>query len=114
MDILDLQRIFINELLKGVESPWDRLEVHYEYFVWEGDAIVNYTSEAIEGQNARELELSLEASTILRALHDCKPEGQAEPWTWLEFSLDKSGAYKFDYKYGVPPLAAEEIKYPDA
>lgn len=113
MNMIDLQHKFINAILENVDGPWDRLEVHYEYFVWEGDAIVNYTSEAIEGQTARELELSFEASAILRALHDCKPEGQTEPWTWLEFTLDSTGTYKFDYKYGVPPLAAEEIKYPD-
>jgi hypothetical protein len=53
----------------------------------------------------------VDALDVLLDLQQCNPAGQSERWTWFEFRLDSSGAYEFDYKYGTPPLAAEEMKH---
>jgi hypothetical protein len=111
MNMLELQEKFIGELLSGVKGPWDKVELHYEYFEWEGDVIENYISKIYRDQSAEHLSLSVDALDILLALRQCRPEGQSEQWTWFEFRIDSKGAYKFDYKYDTPPLAAEEIKH---
>jgi hypothetical protein len=111
MNMLELQEKFIEELLKGVRGAWSRIEIHYEYFEWDGDVFENYISKIYQGQAAEHLSLSVDALDVLLDLQQCKPAGQSEQWTWFEFRLDSSGAYEFDYKYGTPPLAAEEMKH---
>jgi arginyl-tRNA synthetase len=49
MNMLELQEKFIEELLKGVRGAWSRIEIHYEYFEWEGDVFENYISKIYQG-----------------------------------------------------------------
>jgi hypothetical protein len=109
--ILALQEAFIAALIKEVPDAWDRIEVHYEHFEWQGQTLEKYISNLILGGQASELPLSLEMLDLLVELQAHPPEGQFEKWTWLEFELDATGRYKFDYKYGTPPLAAKSMKY---
>jgi hypothetical protein len=46
----------------------------------------------------------------LRALRECRPQGQDEDWTSVAVSLERSGAYRFEYGYGVPSFAAQRMK----
>lgn len=57
------------------------------------------------------MRLPQEALDVLEELQKQIPEGQDEPWTWLEFSLESDGKYQFKYRYGMPPLIAEQLKY---
>jgi hypothetical protein len=109
--VLALQEAFIAALLKEVPDAWDRIEIHYEHFEWQGRTLEKYISRSTRGGQAQELPLSLEMLDLLVELQQHAPEGQAEKWTWLEFTLDPSGHYKFDYRYGMPPLAAKSVKY---
>lgn len=63
------------------------------------------------GGDQTPLRLSLDALAILAELQQQRPEGHADPWTWLEFVLDSAGQYRFEYKYDVPPLVAEQFMY---
>jgi hypothetical protein len=85
--------------------------VHYEHYPWNGQTIEKYIAKAIVEHETRDISLSLNAIDLLADLNSCLPEGQSERWTWLIFRMDNSGKYKFDYKYGVPPLAGKSIKY---
>jgi hypothetical protein len=111
MLMLQLQEKFIAELTKSAGEEWDRIDIHYEYFPWQGTVIENYTSKVTSGEAARQLPLSFDVLEVVLALNECKPEGQTEKWTWFEFTMESDGSYKFEYKYGMPPLAADEIKY---
>src|SRR5688572_1631925 len=111
MEMIQLQERFIGELLVSAPRDWDRIEVHYERFSWKGQWLEKYMSKALQGAQTKQISLTLEALDILTELNGCIPNGQSEPWTWVEFRLDKDGGYKFDYKYGTPPLAAESIKH---
>jgi hypothetical protein len=48
---------------------------------------------------------------LLVELQQHPPQCQADKWTWLEFTLDNSGRYAFNYQYGTPPLTAKSLKY---
>lgn len=111
MNMLELQEKFIGIVVKGAPATWDRIEIHYENYDQDGEKIVKTISKAIAGQGSDRLRLPLEGLRLLDELKTQIPAGQSEPWTWLEFSLDRQGKYKFDYKYGVPPLVAEALKY---
>lgn len=108
---LALQEAFIAALVNEVSAGWDRIEIHYENFEWQGKALEKYISKSIRGEQARELPLSLEMLDVLVELQRHPPEGQTEKWTWIEFTIDNAGRYSFDYKYGTPPLAAKSLKY---
>jgi hypothetical protein len=109
MDMLQRQEQFIGALLEPISEPWERIEVHYENFTWADGSSEKYVATRYVGDEPADLDLSLEAIEALEALQEQPPEGQDEPWTWLTFVIDDTGAYHFDYRYGVPPLTAEEM-----
>lgn len=109
MDMLKLQEQFIGELLNAVTEPWDRITVHYERYQWSGDSSEMYMAHRHLGPEQSDIDLPLEALDALIALQEHPPQGQSEPWTWVEFTIDQTGQYHFDYRYGVPPLTAREI-----
>ena len=108
--MLAAQEQFISELLDGIDDPWDRIEVHYENYVWGGEHSEIYVANRFLGDHKTDVDLSLEALDTLAALKAHRPEGQDEPWTWLTFTLDAQGHYHFNYQYGVPPYVAREIE----
>ena len=110
MDMLQLQEQFINEVVEGIERPWTSLHVHYEHYRWSGGTSEKYTASLKDGEDEDDLDLTLEAIDCLLEMQKQIPAGQAEPWTWLEFSLDETGRYSFDFKYGVPPMTEASLR----
>jgi hypothetical protein len=111
MNTLALQEAFIAVLLKEAPATWERIEIHYEHFEWQGKTFEKYISNTIRSGQATDLPLSLEMLDLLVELQQHPPQGQADKWTWLEFTLDDSGHYAFNYQYGTPPLTAKSLKY---
>ncbi|MCP3098694.1 hypothetical protein LZ198_07365 [Myxococcus sp. K15C18031901] len=109
MDMLALQEQFIEALLEAVPEPWERLEVHYEKFAWGGEDSEIYVANRFLGEQKADMDLTMEALDALEALRGHRPQGQAEPWTWLVFSIEATGQYHFDFRYGVPPFIAREM-----
>ncbi|MCY1075835.1 hypothetical protein [Archangium lansingense] len=109
MDMLELQEQFIGALLDAVPEPWERIEVQYENFAWSDDRSEIYVANRFLAGEKADVDLSLEAIEALAALQAHPPEGQGEPWTWLTFTINATGEYHFDYRYGVPPLIAREM-----
>src|SRR2546430_1873153 len=99
MDMIRLQEKFIGEIAGNLDVPWDRIEIHYELFERKGDVMEKYVSQIHHGQQSGPLPLSHEALEVLLALNRCKPDGQAQRWTWFDFTLASDGTYRFDYEY---------------
>jgi hypothetical protein len=109
MTPVELQEKFIDEVLRCVRVDWDRIEVHYEYYVWKGNVLQQFTAQSFQGTAATDIDLSFAAANLMQEMRDSKPEGQAEHWTSMDFKLDGTGKFKFDYGYGLPPMAARTI-----
>ncbi len=110
MDMLNLQEKFISEMLKGINRPWDSIKVHYENCEVNGEISEMNTARLQSSDGEHDFDLSLDAMDCLVELKNHLPQGQSEPWTWVEFFIDKMGRYKFDYKYGLPPLTSDYLK----
>ena len=111
MSRIELQEKFIRALLAPVPSDWKSIHVHYEYFILDGMRFEKYVAKANSERGTVEFDPSLDAIDVLIELNAVPPQGQSEKWTWLEFSIDRSGKYKFDYKYGTPPMVAAELSH---
>lgn len=111
MEMIELQNRFAARLTGSVKQPWDEIRVHYENAEIGGLHRVVFTSVLLVHGARQDLNLQLEALDLLEELKQCKPQGQADEWVWLEFIIDKTGKYKFEYKYDNPPLIMEQIKY---
>jgi len=111
MEMIELQNQFAARVARSAKSAWDEIRIHYENAPVEGVPREVYTSTFVHNGARQELKLPLEAIDLLVQLKQSKPQGQAEEWVWLEFFMDKTGKYKFDYKYDNPPLIMEQLKY---
>lgn len=111
MEMLALQNEFAVRVASSVKSPWDEIRVHYENAEVEGMPREVFTASLRLNGAKQDINLALEALDLLVKLQQFPPQGQAERWTWLEFFMDKAGKYRFDYKYGNPPLIMEQVKY---
>ncbi|WP_046972045.1 hypothetical protein [Dyella japonica] len=110
MDMIELQAAFVRKVIQALKAPWQAVSIHYENYPLNGRRHEVFTS-TFEGDGVKEeFRLSLEAIDVLAELQKQKPESQEE-WTWVEFSMDHSGKYCFEYKYGVPPFVAEQLRY---
>lgn len=89
----------------------DEIRIHYENAPVAGVTREVFTASFLFNGTKQELKLSLEAIDLLVELKKNKPQGQAEEWLWVEFFMDKTGKYKFDYMYDDPPLIREQVKY---
>jgi len=108
--LLELQQEFIREVLRCVQvEEWDRIEIHYEFYVWEGVDLEQSTSNSFVGDVRTDLDLSFDAIELAFAMRNAKPDGQAEHWTSMDFRIDSTGKFSFDYGYGLPPMAARTI-----
>ncbi|MBF5043324.1 hypothetical protein FGE12_13080 [Aggregicoccus sp. 17bor-14] len=114
MSLVELQQRFIREVLAGVDGAWDRIEVHFEYYVWKGDVLRQSTSVSFLDGKESDVDLSFDAFELMCELRNAKPEGQAEHWTSMDFRIDSTGKFTFDHGYGVPPMAARTIEAQDA
>ena len=115
MEMVDLQDEFAVLVARSVTSPWDEIRVHYENAeiggvpreVFSASVLVNGAEQPLK----RPLTLPLGALDLLAKLQQQKPRGQSQKWVWAEFSIDKTGKYRFDYKYDDPPLIMEQLKH---
>lgn len=111
MEMIDLQNKFATRIANSMKSAWDEIWIHYENAIVEGEAREVFSASFVSNGVKNSFNLPLDAVDILVDLKRCKPENQADEWLWLEFFIDKTGKYKFDYKYEDPPLIMREIKY---
>ena len=111
MNILELQDKFVVELLRPIKSRWDTIQVHYENMTVDGNNREIYTAMQIVDGERNQFNPTLEALDLLLELKKCKPNGQADEWTWLEFTAENTGKYKFDFMYDLPPHIATALKY---
>jgi len=107
--LVELQQQFIQEVVRCIQVEWDRVEIHYEFYVYEEDDLEQSTSVSICGDARTDLDLSFDVVELMFAMRKAKPEGQAEHWTSMDFRLDSTGKFSFDYGYGIPPMAARTI-----
>jgi hypothetical protein len=111
MEMLELQNKFAAMVAGRMKSAWDEIRVHYENAPVGNVAREVFTATFMLNGAKQQLKLPLEAIDLLVQLKQSKPQGQTEEWGWLEFFLDKTGKYKFDFKYDDPPLLMEQLKY---
>lgn len=109
MDSLDMQKKLVMELVNLVQDPWDAIEVHYEYFVWDGNVMEQYTAVSIAEGLRTTLDLPWALSDLMLEMHDTKPHGQGGSWTSMDLKIEPTGKYKFDFGYDTPPMAARRI-----
>lgn len=109
--MIDLQDKFAARVAGLVKSPWDEIQVHYENAEMAGVPREVFTASLLLNGAKQSIKLPLDVLDLLLKLKQLKPHGQSEGWVWLEFFIDKTGQYKFDYKYGNPPLIMEQVKY---
>lgn len=109
MNLIQTQEQFIAALLDSILEPWDKIEVHYENYIWDNKLSEIYVAHRFFNGEKFDIDLSLEAFDTLDVLQQQIPDGQNEHWTWFIFLINSEGQYIFEYKYGVPPLIAVEI-----
>jgi hypothetical protein len=113
MTMIELQDKFAIELASSMTSRWDSIKIHYENMTVGGEVYELFTAFYYVGEIEHQFNLGIQALDTLIELKKHLPLGQAEKWTWFEFEFSSSGKYQFDYKYDMPPLIANELKYAD-
>lgn len=108
-EAMSLQAKFARTVASSIKSPWDRLEVHYENILWKEMLFEKYRSAYFASERKFDLPLSLDAIDVLVALKHAVSDVH-EPWTHLVFNLHSSGKFDYDFKYGMPPMTADELK----
>jgi hypothetical protein len=111
--MIELQNEIVAEIAGCVVGDWDELLVHYENYVFKKSLYEIHASVSVLNGIRSDLKLSVEAIFLLGDLKGHRPVGQDEEWTWLELAVERSGKYKFHYKYGVPPLVEKTLKFAD-
>ncbi|SFH72271.1 hypothetical protein SAMN04515618_102132 [Collimonas sp. OK307] len=111
MNMLELQDKFAAELMSSVKARWDLIQVHYENMAVDGESHEIFLAFYFVDGMKNQFNLNLKCLDVLLDLSKRQPESQAEKWTWFEFVIDSAGKYKFNYKYGMPPHLATELKY---
>lgn len=108
--LIETQEKLVFALAKEVTGKWDAIKIHYEYILLNGIQFEKYIAQKLVSGSVIDINLSLDMIDCFIELNEITPEGQSEKWSWLEFTLESSGKYYFDYKYGIPPLVSESIK----
>jgi hypothetical protein len=112
MEMIDLQNRFAAMVVSLAKVPWDEIRIRYENANVDGIPREIHTSSTVSNGIKQRLKLPLQTLDILLELQKCKPQGQSDCWTWLEFVIvHKTGKYKFDYHYDNPPMIMEQAKY---
>jgi hypothetical protein len=111
MEIIELQNAIAQQLALSVEEAWDSIQFHYENATVDGLNREIFVAVFFNDGIKNQFTPTLEALDLFLTLRNSQPEGQNEEWTWLEFILERTGTYKFDYKYGLPPQIEIAIKY---
>jgi hypothetical protein len=117
MRALELQDKFARQVYLPIGEKWDSIHVHYENSVMDGTPYEIFRADYFVDSVRKDFTPSLESLDVLIELQRNQPEGQEEKWTWLEFRMTNTGQYKFEFKYGIPPHTAEQMRFaktPDA
>ena len=109
MPLVELQQQFIREVVHCIQVEWDRVEIHNEFYVHEGTDLEQSTSVSFLRDAWADLDLSFDVLELIFAMRNAKPEGQTEHWTSMDFRLDSTGKFSFEYGYGIPSMAARTI-----
>lgn len=107
--LLALQERVVGEVVGSVAVAWERLELQYERYEMPGEVCEKYVANSFAGTVQTDVDLTIEALDALAELQRHPPAGQAEVWTWLVLSVDASGRFRFDFRYGIPPHTAAEL-----
>ena len=107
---IELQERFIAELLEGIQQDWTEINLTFEYFTWKGNTYKKFLAKGFNGSESFQYHLSLEALDLLVELNKQMSEDGKEAWSWLVFTLNDSGKYDFDFKYGIPPMTEEMLR----
>lgn len=110
MNMIALQEKFVVELLKPIGTSWDAVNIHFEHTEVNGNEFTKYIAKIYKNGILEQFDPSLDAIDILIEINETPPVGQQEKWSWVEFSIDSDGKYKFDYRYGIPPLVADTLR----
>ena len=112
MEMIDLQNQFAASVVSLAKGLWDEIRIRYENANVDGIPREVYSSSIVANGVKQRLTLPLRTLDVLLELQKCKPQGQSDYWTWLEFVIVyKTGKYKFDYHYDNPPMIMEQVKY---
>jgi hypothetical protein len=104
---------FISELVETAPEGWERILLKFEYYPWKGRNIEKYQCFCFISNLKSQFHPSLEAVDELILIHKLLADANPEPWTHCEFELLSTGAYNFDFKYGMPPLTKIMLKTSD-
>jgi hypothetical protein len=113
-DLVALQERVVLKIVEGLPQDWSSYELEYEYYVHDGELLEQYKSRCFAG--GRKLDwhaLPFDALALLPELHAAFVKAGREPWTHIKLELARGGSYEFNFLYGVPPLAADDLKYRD-
>ena len=106
----DTEARFVSAVADLADPAWERIEVVYERFPWRGLVLEKFESFYFVETRQFELPLSILASDLLVELQEeVGASGTAAPWTWLRFNVDRAGPHRFEFRYGVTPLAAGSL-----
>ena len=107
----ELYTTFVTEITDSAPSGWDSIELNFEYFRWKGNLFEKYQCFSFSRGNKLQFDPSLEALDELIDIHKAMSNVMPEQWTHCQFIIDSSGKYNFEFKYGMPPLTKEMLKY---
>lgn len=110
MNILELQNNSIQELLFDVGEDWEKVSLHYEYFMWKGSQFEKYVAKKFRKDGGYDqFDLGVESLDALMALNKAMIKDD-ESWTSCDIAIDSTGKYNFDFGYGMPELVKDMLQ----
>ncbi len=106
----ELQDAVVLGLSKDIGSEWDSLSVHYENYSHNGAKMEIYVSSFLTKGLKNDFELSLESCDLLIELQSNMQDSTGSTWSFIDLIAESSGKYNFEYGYGMPPLAREQLE----
>jgi hypothetical protein len=106
MDMVEMQRKYVEFIIAKLPPGWDVIKIHFEYITVDEVQHNRYVCEVFTGEERTDFAPPFKATTLLTDANDNIPVGQ-ERWTWIEITIYDGDRYNFDYRYGAPPLLTE-------
>ena len=110
MELTNLYKNLIDELLHDLKDDWDYVEVNFEYFPWKGDNMEVHKSKFYKNNIKHEFTISLDVNDVFIDINNKMAEDGKERLTSCHFNLDSTGKYDFDFGYGMPPLIENMLR----
>ncbi|WP_316156846.1 hypothetical protein [Cupriavidus sp. BIC8F] len=108
--VLRLQDCIVERIASELPQVWASYKLHYEHSVWQGETFEKYVSVCHAADGKVDYSPSLEVLDLLLELQKAAAGG-GEAWTHLTCEFDRSGKYKFEFLYGMPPLTAKAVGF---